>query len=141
MPLLLDFHYLYKMRLSFVTIALLSLGASSEAFAFSQQCTVTAEGDGKDDAPALLAAVAKCGKGGSIVLPSKNYTIAQPITMHLEHASLELHGYLSFTPDITYWVANSYRCPFQNQSIAWWVVLFQPCGQCSWPHDQACDRK
>lgn len=107
------------MRISFAAIALLFLGTSSEAFAFSQQCIVTAQGGGKDDAPNVLAAVTKCGKGGSILLPSKNYTIAQPITTHLEHASLELHGYLSFTPDTAYWVANSYRFPFQNQSIAW----------------------
>jgi galacturan 1,4-alpha-galacturonidase len=107
------------MRASFIATALLCLGAASQTFAWPRKCTVTAKGNGKDDAPALLAAVAKCGKGGTIVLPSKNYTIAQRITTHLEHASLELHGYLSFTPNISYWVANSYRFPFQNQSIGW----------------------
>lgn len=85
-------------------------------------CTVNAKGNGDDDAPNLISAVRECGKDGSITLPSKNYTIAQPITTHLENSSLDIHGYLSFTPNISYWVANSYRFPFQNQSIAWFVV-------------------
>ena len=124
-----------------MTIALLSLGTATQAFASSKHCTVIAKGNGEDDAPALLAAVSKCGKGGSIVLPSKNYTIAQPITTHLENASLELHGYLSFTPDTTYWVANSYRFPFQNQSIAWRVIIVQLLGHAFNTTRQACDRK
>jgi hypothetical protein len=108
-----------KMRASSVAAALLCLGTAGQTLAGPRQCRVIAKGDGKDDAPALLAAIETCGKGGTVILPSKNYTIAQPITTHLEHASLELHGYLSFTPNISYWIENSYRFPFQNQSIAW----------------------
>ena len=112
-----------RMRASFISAGLLYLGITGQTLARPRQCRVISEGDGKDDAPALLAAVDNCGKGGTIILPSENYTIAQPITTHLENASLELHGFLSFTPNITYWVANSYRFPFQDQSIAWWVII------------------
>lgn len=104
------YHYLSTFLLFF-------LRAASHSYA--RTCIVYARGNGQNDAPAILAAFEQCGRGGSIVLPSHNYTIAQPITTHLEHASFDLHGYLSFTPDIDYWIANSYRFPFQNQSIAW----------------------
>ncbi|KAJ7016303.1 pectin lyase fold/virulence factor [Mycena alexandri] len=52
--------------------------------------------------PAILAAFADCGKGGKVLLPSANYTVAQPMTTHMEGGSFDLHGYLSFTPDIDY---------------------------------------
>lgn len=109
------------LMMSFISASLTLLALAKTAFAAT--CTVNAIGNGTDDAPAILKAFEKCGKHGSIVLPSKNYTIAQPITTHLENATFDLHGYLSFTPNITYWVANSYRFPFQNQSIAWSVQL------------------
>lgn len=105
------------MRAFFIASALTVLELARQTHAST--CTVHAKGNGIDDAPSLLAAIAKCGRGGSIVLPSENYTIAQTITTHLENATLDLHGYLSFTPNITYWVENAYRFPFQNQSIAW----------------------
>ncbi|KAJ7934180.1 putative polygalacturonase [Mycena leptocephala] len=96
---------------------LICLGA-----AYAKTCTVHAAGRGIDDVPAILAAFAECGKGGKVVLPSANYTIAQPMITHLENGSFDLHGYLSFTPDIDYWIANSYRFPFQNQSIGWHIT-------------------
>lgn len=105
-------HALYTLFLLFSLVALVR----------GRTCTVHAIGNGTDDAPAILAAFEKCGRGGQIVLPSENYTIAQPMTTHMEHARLDLHGYLSFTPDIDFWVANSYRFPFQNQSVAWHIT-------------------
>ncbi len=41
--------------------------------------------------------------------------------MKLEHARLEVFGTLSFTPDLNYWIDNSFRVEFQNQSTAWIV--------------------
>ncbi|KAJ7779678.1 putative rhamnogalacturonase A [Mycena metata] len=103
-------------------ILLAALSATAQNPPHKNTCTVHAAGNGTDDAPAILAAFAKCGKGGNIVLPSANYTISQPMTTHLEGGQFDLHGYLSFTPDIDYWIANSYRFPFQNQSIAWHIT-------------------
>ncbi|THX24102.1 pectin lyase-like protein [Aureobasidium pullulans] len=48
----------------------------------------------------ILKAVELCGNGGTITLPAP-YTI------------------LSFTPDLGYWIENSYRVEFQNMSTAW----------------------
>lgn len=103
------YHFLFT-SLVFLSIA---------SYSCARTCTVHARGNGANDAPAILAAVERCGSGGTIILPSHNYTIAQPLTTHLDHATLQIHGYLSFTADIDYWVANSYRFPFQNMSIAW----------------------
>lgn len=39
--------------------------------------------------------------------------------MQLERARLEVYGTLSFTSDLNYWIENSHRVAFQNQSTAW----------------------
>jgi hypothetical protein len=39
--------------------------------------------------------------------------------MRLTHARLNVHGLLSFTPDLGYWIENSHRVQFQNMSTAW----------------------
>ncbi|KAJ7038613.1 putative galacturan 1,4-alpha-galacturonidase A [Mycena alexandri] len=103
-------------------ILLAALSATAQNAPHKNTCTVHAAGNSTDDAPAILAAFAKCGEGGNIVLPSANYTISRPMTTHLEGGQFNLHGYLSFTPDIDYWITNSYRFPFQNQSIAWHIT-------------------
>ncbi|KAJ7029060.1 putative rhamnogalacturonase A [Mycena alexandri] len=89
-------------------ILLAALSATAQNAPHKNTCTVHAAGNGIDDAPAILAAFAKCGEGGNIVLPSANYTISRPMTTHLEGGQFDLHGYLSFTPDIYYWIANSH---------------------------------
>ncbi|WWD09559.1 hypothetical protein V865_007686 [Kwoniella europaea PYCC6329] len=81
-------------------------------------CTLKALGDEKDDSDNLVAAVEKCGKGGIIRLPDANYTIGKPLELELENAVLDLHGWLSFTSDIPYWLENHFDFPFQKQSLA-----------------------
>jgi len=85
-------------------------------------CELHALGHEKDDAPNFLKAVDECGKGGVIYMPDSNYTIAQPLWINLEGSVLDLHGFMSFTQDVDYWVHNSIKLGFQNQSLAWVVT-------------------
>ncbi|RDW92671.1 hypothetical protein BP5796_02065 [Coleophoma crateriformis] len=85
-------------------------------------CTVIPHGWGRDDAQQILAAVEACGTDGEITLPAPYvYTIASRLYMKLVRAKLNIFGTLSFTPDIGYWINNSHRVEFQNQSAAWVV--------------------
>jgi polygalacturonase len=69
-----------------------------------------------------MAAVEKCGIDGTITLPAPYvYTISQRLYMKLVRARLNIFGTLSFTPDLGYWIDNSHRIEFQNQSTAWIV--------------------
>ncbi|KAH8929233.1 glycoside hydrolase family 28 protein [Atractiella rhizophila] len=85
-------------------------------------CVVYSPGKGVDAAPKLVEAVERCGKGARIVLPDERYYINQRMTWHLENATVDIYGTLEFSDDLDYWIHNSYRLPFQNQSIAWHVT-------------------
>ncbi|KAF7591475.1 hypothetical protein BBP40_001521 [Aspergillus hancockii] len=115
--------------LSAATNLFLGLGlirdASSSVQVDGKTCTVTPLGRGQDDVPSILHAVERCGQtpGGRVVLPAPyTYRINQRMTTHLENSTLELGGTLLFSDDIGYWVKNSYRIDFQNQSTAWRVT-------------------
>lgn len=85
-----------------------------------KSCIVTPHGWGIDDSPAILAAVDRCGTDGIITLPAPYvYTISQRMYMKLIRARLEILGTLSFTANLNYWIENSFRVEFQNQSTAW----------------------
>lgn len=86
------------------------------------KCVVTPLGWGLDDSSQILAAVETCGVNGTITLPAPYvYTISRRMYMKLENALLEIFGTLSFTADLAYWIDNSFRVEFQNQSTAWIV--------------------
>ncbi|KIV85759.1 hypothetical protein PV11_01419 [Exophiala sideris] len=86
------------------------------------RCVVTPLGWGQDDSSQILAAVEECGVNGTITLPAPYvYTISHRMHMYLENARFEIYGTLLFTPDLTYWIDNSFRVEFQNQSTAWIV--------------------
>ncbi|KAE8315245.1 Putative galacturan 1,4-alpha-galacturonidase A [Aspergillus transmontanensis] len=90
-----------------------------------KNCTVKPLGQGQDDVPNILDAVGRCGQtpGGIVSLPAPyTYRINQRMTTHLENSTLEVGGTLLFSDDITYWVNNSYRIDFQNQSTAWRIT-------------------
>ncbi|ORY24488.1 putative polygalacturonase [Naematelia encephala] len=82
-------------------------------------CTLYARGSDKDDSDNLLAAVAQCGNGGIIRLPDSKYTIGKPMDITLHHSVLDIHGWLTWTPDIDYWVQNNIPLDFQNLGLAW----------------------
>ncbi|THX41410.1 pectin lyase-like protein [Aureobasidium pullulans] len=97
-----------------------SLATSAEPHTVHTQCEVVPLGWGRDDAPQILKAVELCGNGGTITLPAPyTYTISSPLYMRLTRARLNVHGLLSFTPDLGYWIENSHRVQFQNMSTAW----------------------
>jgi galacturan 1,4-alpha-galacturonidase len=85
-----------------------------------KSCVVIPNGWDIDDSSLILAAVEECGTDGTITLPAPYvYTISQRMYMKLVRARLEIYGTLSFTPDLNYWIENSFRIAFQNQSTAW----------------------
>ncbi|KAF2102614.1 pectin lyase-like protein [Rhizodiscina lignyota] len=85
-------------------------------------CIVTPLGWGQDDSSQILAAVSACGTGGTITLPAPYvYTIRKRLLMRLVGATLNVFGTLSFVPDLGYWIDESHRIEFQNQSTAWIV--------------------
>ena len=45
-------------------------------------------------------------------------TIAKPLNISLSNAVLDLHGWLSFSSDVEYWIENRIPLAFQNQSLA-----------------------
>ncbi|KAJ9475803.1 Polygalacturonase [Pseudozyma hubeiensis] len=88
----------------------------------NEECIVKPLGWGRDDSSQIQEAVLRCGNGGTITLPAPyTYTIANRMYMKLNHARLNVHGLLSFTPDLGNWIGESHRVEFQNQSTAWIV--------------------
>jgi polygalacturonase len=117
--------------LSVATNVLLLLGlghilnAISSVQVDGKTCTVTPLGQGQDDVPGVLHAIQECGQmpGGRVILPAPyTYRINQRMTTHLGNSTPELGGTLLFSGNIAYWVNNSYRIDFQNQSTAWRVT-------------------
>ena len=84
------------------------------------RCEVIPLGWGRDDSAQIMRAAELCGTGGIITLPAPyTYTISSRLYMKLDRARLNVHGILSFTPDLGYWIENSHRVQFQNMSTAW----------------------
>jgi galacturan 1,4-alpha-galacturonidase len=44
------------------------------------------------------------------------------LTLTLEHSTLSVHGFLTFTADTDYWIKNVYPLDFQNQSLAFIIT-------------------
>lgn len=92
------------------------------ALGSKSKCIVIPYGWGHDDSSQILAAVERCGVNGTITLPAPHvYTISRRMYMRLSNARVEILGTLSFTSDLLYWIENSFRVEFQNQSTAWIV--------------------
>jgi galacturan 1,4-alpha-galacturonidase len=50
------------------------------------------------------------------------YTIAQPLDLtFLNTVDIVITGEISFTPDIPFWVANSFRYTYQTASLFWQI--------------------
>jgi len=60
-----------------------------------QICTIQANGNGSDDAPAILSAFQNCGQGGHIVFQNTTYNINTVMnTTSLSNVQIDMYGYL-----------------------------------------------
>lgn len=77
--------------------------------------------EGQDDAPKILAALEDCNGGGTVVLDME-YTVCSPLDLRfLKHVDIALTGTLNFCPQVDYWLNNSFKIDFQNQSTFWYI--------------------
>ncbi|KAJ7030864.1 pectin lyase-like protein [Mycena alexandri] len=90
-------------------------------------CTISPLGVGRDDTDQVLAAIAKCGHGGRTVLQHGVFNITRKMTWDLVDAKVDLHGFLSFVPDIDFWLNanNTYRVVFIQSQASWFVITGQ----------------
>ncbi|KAH8687041.1 pectin lyase fold/virulence factor [Ilyonectria robusta] len=76
-------------------------------------------GSNKDDAAPILKAFKKCNHGGTVVMDD-SYLIASPLDLtFLKHIDVVITGEIDFKDDVYYWADNSFKFPFQNQSVFW----------------------
>ncbi|KAJ7677603.1 pectin lyase-like protein [Mycena rosella] len=115
----------------FAGILFLILGAISSSCAAQSQapapdltCSISPLGVGLDDTDQVLAAIGKCGHGGHTVLQDGVYNITRKMTWDLVDAKVDLHGYLSFVPDIEFWLDanNTYRVVFIQSQASWFII-------------------
>ncbi|KAG6828720.1 hypothetical protein H0H92_006949 [Tricholoma furcatifolium] len=92
--------------------------------AVAKICTLRPLGDGKDDTDQVENAIAECGHFGSTIFEAGNYNITRKMTWDLQFSTVDLHGYLSFNPDIQYWLDsnNTYRVVFVQDQASWFVL-------------------
>ncbi|GLB39987.1 putative glycosyl hydrolase 28 family protein [Lyophyllum shimeji] len=92
--------------------------------AHAKTCTLSPLGVGKDDTDQVEQAIATCGNGGKTVFESGTYNITRKMTWNLTSATVDLNGYLSFKPDIQFWLnaTNTYRVVFIQNQASWFVV-------------------
>ncbi|KAH8810965.1 galacturan 1,4-alpha-galacturonidase B [Xylogone sp. PMI_703] len=84
-------------------------------------CVVPAKGSETiDDAPAILNAFDKCGRGGRVLFQNTTYHINSVMNISsLKDCEIDLRGTLLWGTNITYWLNNSFPVGYQNQSTAW----------------------
>ncbi|KZV96901.1 glycoside hydrolase family 28 protein [Exidia glandulosa HHB12029] len=83
-------------------------------------CVVSSRPDSTDDAPAIIDAFDKCGRGGRVVFLNQTYHVNSVMnTTGLKNCEVDLHGTLLWGTNITYWLDNSLDIGYQNQSSAW----------------------
>ncbi|KAJ7702382.1 pectin lyase fold/virulence factor [Mycena rosella] len=111
------------MGFSILSFLLAACFASSVAQS-TPTCTLSPLGLGLDDTDQVLAAIARCGHGGHTVFRGGTYNITRKMTWDLVDSKVDLHGYLSFTPDIDYWLntLNTYRVVFIQNQASWFVI-------------------
>ncbi|KII91667.1 glycoside hydrolase family 28 protein [Plicaturopsis crispa FD-325 SS-3] len=108
------------LRVLLVATSLWSLAAHAQG----KTCRIRPLGAGKDDTTQVEAAIAKCGKHGHTILEAGDYNITRKMTWNLANSKVDLYGYLSFQPDIQYWLNanNTYRVVFIQNQASWFVV-------------------
>ncbi|KAM5545501.1 hypothetical protein V8D89_000539 [Ganoderma adspersum] len=118
------------MRFTFLVLAATILSIIGDVIAVeegkgpSKVCTLRPLGEGRDDTDQVEAAIAKCGHFGTTIFGPGEYNITRKMTWDLVSSRVDLHGYLSFKPDIEYWLnaSNTYRVIFLQNQASWFVV-------------------
>jgi galacturan 1,4-alpha-galacturonidase len=88
----------------------------------SRTCYVHALGKGQDDSQAIFSAAKACNYGGTVALLDAQYIIAQPLDLtFLNAVDIVIVGEVSFTPNIPFWVANSFKYTYQTASLFWQI--------------------
>lgn len=73
----------------------------------------------EDDASRILKAFKKCNHGGTVVL-DKYYRIDSRLDLtFLKHIDVVITGEIHFNDDVYHWAEESFKFPFQNQSVFW----------------------
>ncbi|KAA1471993.1 pectin lyase-like protein [Dentipellis sp. KUC8613] len=106
------------------TLAIWTGQALAVARTFSRVCDIKPLGPGKDDTEQVKDAIASCGHSGRIIFGAGEFNITSKMTWDLVDSQVDLHGYLSFQPDIKYWLNanNTYRVIFIQSQASWFVI-------------------
>ncbi|KAH9474648.1 Putative galacturan 1,4-alpha-galacturonidase A [Psilocybe cubensis] len=104
-----------------------SLYAYSPVFAKpqpSRNCVLRPLGHGRDDTNQVEEAIARCGQFGTTTFEEGSYNITRKMTWNLVSSKVDLKGFLSFPPDIQFWLDanNTYRVVFIQNQASWFVV-------------------
>ncbi|KAB8219245.1 pectin lyase fold/virulence factor [Aspergillus novoparasiticus] len=85
-----------------------------------ETCVVPAGGsNATDDAPAIVHAFKKCGRGGKVVFKPTTYHIGSVMNITwLEDVDIDFGGTLLWGTNIQYWLNHSLPVGYQNQSTA-----------------------
>ncbi|TBU44150.1 pectin lyase fold/virulence factor [Dichomitus squalens] len=107
---------------AFLAAAVVATAHASAAF--PKICTLRPLGAGRDDTDQVEAAIARCGHFGTTIFEPGEYNITRKMTWDLAYSRVDLHGYLSFQPDIEYWLNanNTYRVIFIQNQASWFVI-------------------
>ncbi|KAI0824306.1 pectin lyase-like protein [Trametes gibbosa] len=101
-----------------------AVAVTAAATTAEKVCTLRPLGGGRDDTDQVEAAIAKCGHFGRTVFAPGQYNITRKMTWDLVSSRVDLHGYLNFKPDPTYWLepAHTYRVIFIQSQASWFVL-------------------
>ncbi|KAJ8082262.1 hypothetical protein PM082_008110 [Marasmius tenuissimus] len=115
-------HFLTPLTTIWVFISLLLIQA--EGANVPKECTIQPLGNGRDDTDQVEAAISGCGKGGLTTIGPGTYNITRKMTWDLEDSTVDIHGLLSFKPDIDFWLdaENTYRVVFIQSQASWFVI-------------------
>ncbi|VDC03652.1 unnamed protein product [Peniophora sp. CBMAI 1063] len=93
-------------------------------YALAADCVLNPLGDGLDDTGQILTAIDVCGTDGTITLNKGEFNITRKMTWNLTRSKVDMFGYLSFVPDIDYWLEenSTYRVVFIQSQASWFVV-------------------
>ncbi|KAF8878075.1 pectin lyase-like protein [Infundibulicybe gibba] len=87
-------------------------------------CSLRPLGPGRDDTDQVEKAISDCGHFGTTTFETGMFNITRKMTWDLVSSKVDLKGFLSFQPDIQFWLNpnNTYRVVFIQSQASWFVV-------------------